>query len=65
MNFATFIVLVILAIAVVFALKYVGKHGLDDCGGNCGSCGGSCSNIKRGLELARKELEEEKRAKQL
>ncbi len=61
MNLSTAFVLAILIIAVVFAVRYTMKHGLDDCGGNCTSCHGSCDNIKKGLIQARKELEEEKK----
>lgn len=40
---STVIVVLIIAVLLILDLKYLSKHGLDDCTGNCGNCGSGCS----------------------
>lgn len=62
MNLSTVLAVIIIAAAALAALRYVMRHGLDDCGGNCSSCGHGCSRrLKKGLAQARRELAEEKK----
>lgn len=42
MNVTTFIVIGIIAVLLVLDVKYLMKHGIEDCSGSCGSCSGSC-----------------------
>lgn len=64
MNLPTAVIFILFLTAVVFALKYVKVHGTEDCTGSCGSCNGHCAaNLKKGLQKARIELENEKKQK--
>ncbi|MGD7407515.1 FeoB-associated Cys-rich membrane protein, partial [Ralstonia pseudosolanacearum] len=53
MNFGTFIVIVILAAIVIADIRYLMKHGVDSCKGDCSSCHGSCK-FSEDLKRAKK-----------
>lgn len=65
MNMTTFIVCLIIAVLLVLDVKYLMKHGLEDCTGSCGdcgSCGGACK-FQGDIEKARKSIERKKKIK--
>lgn len=39
---STVIIVLIIAVLLILDIKYLSKHGLEDCTGGCESCGGSC-----------------------
>ncbi len=59
MNFGTFLVAAIIAVIVILDIRYLRKHGVDSCGGDCGSCHGSCK-WSEDLKKARKEIAAER-----
>ena len=42
MNFASWIILLIVIAVVILDVRYLASHGLADCSGSCSSCGTSC-----------------------
>lgn len=42
MNFTTLLIILVVAVLLVLDLKYLKRHGIEDCTGSCGSCHGSC-----------------------
>lgn len=65
MNMTTLIVCLIIAVLLILDVKYLMKHGLEDCTGSCGdcgSCGGACK-FQGDIEKARKSIERKKKIK--
>ena len=60
MNAGTFLVAAALVLIVILDIRYLMKHGVNSCGGDCGSCHGTCK-WSRDLKKAKEEIAAEKK----
>lgn len=42
MNTVTWMILLLIVLAVIAAVYYMATHGIDTCGGSCSHCSGQC-----------------------
>lgn len=62
---ATVIVFSVVVILLVLDVKYLMKHGMEDCTGSCGDCGGCGGSCKFNgdIQKARRSIERKKKIK--
>ena len=59
MNLGTFVVTALLAAVVFLDIRYLRRHGIDGCSGDCSQCHGSCK-WSEDLKKARRDIAAEK-----
>ncbi len=64
MNFATFVICLILAAVVILDIRYLLKNGIGECGGSCTSCGTSC-RFAGDIRRAKRRIRWEKKLRRL
>ena len=64
MNLATLFVSALIAVIVILDIRYLMKHGLEECSGDCSGCGPSCK-WGRDIKKAQRRIRFEKKVREI